>query len=268
MAKIIGIYNRKGGIGKSTTAIQLAGELSKNYGKKVLLCDFDPSCNASNGISHSEEPETYFAEILFDSYETGAFRDIHEGIVPTDFPNFDLLAANSNIMAASEKRLASLSIEEFSPTYVKADFFNYIADEYDYIFIDVAQGSASIYTEIALYTADYILSPTDDNIDGLDGYSWLLARMENVQRRVNPNLKSLGVFMNRTNVRRNLVQTMEEHYKNSYPDTYIPLRVRDSAAVGRARVAAQPLCYYSEKEAVTQDFKALAEYVLAKVEGE
>lgn len=271
MAVIIGIYNRKGGVGKSTTAIQLAGELTKNFGKKVLLCDFDPSCNASNGLSHSEEPDMYFAEILVNSYRpteadpVPPLIDIHEGIVPTDFPNLDLLASDSKSMSESDLLLARL--QDFAPEYVREDFFAYLSSEYDFIIIDAAQGSASIYTRIALMCSDYILSPTDDNKDGLDGYSWLLARIENVKRR-NRNLKSLGVFMNKVNARRSLVQVMEKHYETSYPDTYIPIKIRDSAAVGRARVEAQPLCYYSESEAVTQDFKNLTEYILRKIEEE
>ena len=270
MAKIIQVYNRKGGVGKSTSVIQIAGELSKNHGKRVLVIDLDSSSNASNGLAHNADPDIFLSEIMT-SYLDGIDEDIHDAICHTAFENLDLMAANSNYMEQAAQTLSANPM--FTPfTYLKP-FLEQVRDDYDYIIIDSAQGDASIYNMMALGAADYVLTPTDDNLDGTDGISWLQARIAFFRNRnprremnINPDLEWLGVFVNRASLQRSLTKEMIKHLAKNYGDKFIDATIRDAAIVGKARVYQTPLCYLDSNAPVTKDFAALTNNILERIE--
>jgi chromosome partitioning protein len=265
MAHKIFVYNRKGGVGKSSASLAIAGELSMTHEKKILLIDFDSTANLTNGIAHSEAPEMWFAEMILSYYDDEIKEDLHDAIVPTEFPNIDLMPSNSKAMTKAERGLPR--IPEYNPAFILNEFLEDIEDEYDYIIIDSAQGSANEFNQIGMNAADYILSPTDDNIDGLDGFQFVLSRIEAISKAINPDIQCLGVFLNRVNSSRSLGKMIAAKYKELFPDHFIPIIVRDSAAVGRARITATPLCYYDKKEKVAGDFRELTDYIVEKVEG-
>ena len=265
MAHKIFVYNRKGGVGKSSASLAIAGELSMTHEKKILLIDFDSTANLTNGIAHSEEPEMWFAEMILSYYDDEIKEDLHDAIVSTEFPNIDLMPSNSKAMTKAERGLPR--IPEYNPAFILNEFLEDIEDEYDYIIIDSAQGSANEFNQIGMNAADYILSPTDDNIDGLDGFQFVLSRIEAISKAINPDIQCLGVFLNRVNSSRALGKMIAAKYKELFPEHFIPIIVRDSAAVGRARISATPLCYYDKREKVAGDFRELTDYIVEKVEG-
>ena len=265
MAHKIFVYNRKGGVGKSSASLAIAGELSMTHEKKILLIDFDSTANLTNGIAHSEAPEMWFAEMILSYYDDEIKEDLHDAIVSTEFPNIDLMPSNSKAMTKAERGLPR--IPEYNPAFILNEFLEDIEDEYDYIIIDSAQGSANEFNQIGMNAADYILSPTDDNIDGLDGFQFVLSRIEAISKAINPDIQCLGVFLNRVNSSRALGKMIAAKYKELFPEHFIPIIVRDSAAVGRARITATPLCYYDKKEKVAGDFRELTDYIVEKVEG-
>jgi chromosome partitioning protein len=207
----------------------------------------------------------WFAEMILSYYDDEIKEDLHDAIVPTEFPNIDLMPSNSKAMTKAERGLPR--IPEYNPAFILNEFLEDIEDEYDYIIIDSAQGSANEFNQIGMNAADYILSPTDDNIDGLDGFQFVLSRIEAISRAINPDIQCMGVFLNRVNSSRALGKMIAAKYKELFPEHFIPIIVRDSAAVGRARITATPLCYYDKKEKVAGDFRELTDYIVEKVEG-
>ena len=98
------------------------------------------------------------------------------------------------------------------------------------------------------------------------GIVWVMSKIKSL-KETNPELKMLGIYMNRTRKRKEVVRIMDEIYRKSYPDIYIPLMVRDSAYVAKARIKASPLCYFVPSEPITQDFREITREIVERLEG-
>ena len=223
MAKIIAIANQKGGVGKTTTSINLAAGLAY-LNKKILLVDFDPQGNATQGVGYRVglQDLTVYDAILNDT-------DIRECIKTLSKPPMDILPANISLAGAD---LELAKIEEHREELLK-QALSAVEDDYDFIIIDCPPSLGLLNTN-ALTAADSVLIPVQSEYYALEGITQLLQTIRLVQKLFNPDLKIEGVLLTmydaRTNLSAEVGQEIRKHFKEKAYRTYIPRNVKLSEA--------------------------------------
>lgn len=228
MAKIIAIANQKGGVGKTTTSINLASGLAY-LNKKVLLVDFDPQGNTTQGVGHHiglEDPTVYDA-LLGDA-------DIRDCIKSLKRPPLDIFPANISLAGAD---LELAEIEDNREERLK-DALDKVADEYDFIIIDCPPSLGLLNTN-ALTAADSVLIPVQCEYYALEGVTQLLQTIRLVQKLFNPKLKIEGVLLTmydaRTNLSAEVGQEVRKHFKEKTYRIHIPRNIKLSEAPSRGK---------------------------------
>lgn len=228
-AKIIAIVNQKGGVGKTTTTVNLATAMAA-INHKVLLIDLDPQGNASTGMGITQK------ERSLTSYELLTTETPVEKIIKTSkVPNVDVIVATVDLSGA-ELEL----IEQENREFVLKKKTESILDKYDYIFIDCPP-SLSMLTINALVMAKSVLIPLQCEFFALEGLSHLLKTITLIQKRLNPSLKIEGVLLTMYDRRYNLTLQVEEDVRNNLGElvfrTVIPRNVRISEAPSHGKPA-------------------------------
>ena len=221
MAKIIAVTNQKGGVGKTTTAINLSA-LVAEAGKRVLLVDIDPQGNATRGLGKAETDSITVYEVLLGE------APARETIVPTGFGSLDLMPTAIEL-AGAEIELVSVENRE---SLLKAALQE-LRDDYDYIFIDCPP-SLSLLTLNALTAADSVLIPIQCEYYALEGVGQLVNTVKLMKKRLNPELRVEGILLTmydaRTNLCAQVVQEVRTHFREEAFETMIPRNVRLSEA--------------------------------------
>ena len=264
-SSILCIYNSKGGCSKTTSTINIAGILAKEYGKSVLIIDADTSGNASTAIGRSEEPATDFATLLIDyAADHSYIGELSDAICHTNFENIDIIPCTNKTMFIKASKIIGADSEE-GGFYFK-DFIEQIEDDYDYIIIDVGAGHNDLnpLATNALNCADAVLIPFFADAFDVAGLSDVMKSA--TRRRSNPNLKVAGVFLNRFKASDSLQKYVRDEAPQQVGDAFIPVTIRDSAEVANAVLNGKPICYYRPNNAVVQDFKNLTEEILKRLE--
>lgn len=252
MGRIIAIINQKGGVGKTTTAVNLAAGVGI-LGKKVLLIDADPQGNSTSGYGINKR------EIAFSSYDllvTGAHA--REAVIKTQFKNVSVIPANIDL-AGAEVELISIAKRE---NQLKTALC-LIKDEFDYIFIDCPP-SLGLITVNALTAADAFFVPVQCEYYALEGLSQLITTVRQIKTGYNPDLELEGVlltmFDGRLNLTQQVVDEIKKYFAKELYKTTIPRGVRLSEAPSFGR----PIQYYDAKCKGADAYNALAKEFLKR----
>ena len=247
MGKIIAVVNQKGGVGKTTTAVNLTAALH-DLGLKVLLCDFDPQANASSGLGVDKR------KIKYSAYDV-VINDIpaSQAIVRTDFG--DVLPSHADLAGAG---VELLSIPD--PNHRLGQALKEVRDRYDVIFIDCPP-SLELLTLNGLSAADSILVPVQCEYYALEGLSDLMATLRMVKKRINPRLEIFGValtmFDGRTNFSTQVAQEVRRHFPGKVFAPVIPRNVRLAEAPSHGL----PVTAYDRSSRGAVAYRAMAEEI-------
>ena len=256
MGRIIAIANQKGGVGKTTTAINLSACLAE-AGQKVLTIDIDPQGNTTSGLGiDKNNVENTIYELILGECK------IQKAIIPTEFENLSVIASNVNL-AAAEIELIGINQKE----YILKRAVEKIEKNYDFIIIDCPP-SLNMLTINAMTTANTVLVPIQCEYYALEGLSQLLHTVNLVKQRLNPKLEMEGVVFTmydaRTNLSLQVVENVKSNLKQAIYKTIIPRNVRLAEAPSHG----MPINVYDSKSAGAESYRLLAQEVIHRGEDE
>ena len=251
MGKIIAVVNQKGGVGKTTTAVNLTAAL-KDLGLKTLLCDFDPQANATSGLGVDKR------KIKYSIYDV-VINDVPAEAAIVKTPYGDVLPSHAN--------LAGAGVELISTTHRERQLANAlekIRANYDLILIDCPP-SLELLTLNGLCAADGILVPVQCEYYALEGLSDLMSTLRMVKRKINPRLEIFGValtmFDGRTNFSTQVAQEVRRHFPGKVFATVVPRNIRLAEAPSHGI----PVTAYDRSSRGSVAYKAMAEEIANKL---
>ena len=250
MARTIAVANQKGGVGKTTTTINLSAALAE-LGKKVLLVDLDPQGNATSGVGVDKRELEDTVYELFVGKST-----LDECLLETDFLNLSVIPANINLSGA-EIDLIDMEDREY---YLK-NILQQIKDDYDFILIDCPP-SLNMLTVNAMTAADTVLVPIQCEYDALEGLSQLIHTINLVKKRLNPQLKLEGVVFTmydaRTKLSMQVVENVRQTLKENIYNTIIPRSIK----LAEAPSYGMPITAYAPTSPGADAYRLLAMEVI------
>ena len=252
MSRIIAIANQKGGVGKTTTAINLSACLAES-GKKVLAIDLDPQVNMTSGLGvDKNELDNTVYELMLDECS------INESMQQTVVDNLKIIASNVNL-AGAEIELLGINDKE----YILKTAVDYIRDDFDFIIIDCPP-SLNMLTVNAMTTADTVLVPIQCEYYALEGLSQLIHTINLVQERLNSKLEIEGVVFTmydvRTNLSNQVVENVRENLDARIYETMIPRNIR----LAEAPSYGIPINMYDTKSAGAESYRKLAKEIIER----
>lgn len=251
MAKTIALVNQKGGVGKTTSAINLASCLAVAE-KKTLLLDLDPQGNASVGAGLS--PDSYAGKniyhVLIDNL------DIHKAIYPTELPSFHICPSDGDLNGAQVELVNELARE----SRLKNALMN-IQDEYDYILIDCPP-TLSLLTINALTAANKVIVPMQTEYFAMEGLAQLMNTVRLIKNSLNPQLELMGILLTmfdaRANLHKQVMDEIKKHFKEKVFNTIIPRNVKLSECPSFGK----PIILYDIESKGSEAYLALAKEII------
>jgi len=251
-AKIIALANQKGGVGKTTTTISLAGALAE-YGRTVLLVDFDPqgALSAGMGIKSHDVPTIYDLMI-------GREKDVRQAIQPSNVKGIHVIPANIDLSAA-EVHL----VNEVAREHILANILKPVAAEYDVVFID-CQPSLGLLTVNALTASHGVLIPLEAEYFALRGVALLIDTIDKVRDRLNPSLQLDGIIATMYDARTLHAKEVLERVVDAFDDKVLDTVIGRTVKFPDASVAAMPITEFAPQHASANTYRQLARELIAR----
>jgi chromosome partitioning protein len=254
-AQVISISNQKGGVGKTTTSVNLGAGLALLHQKKVLLVDMDAQGHIGTSLHHLTANGTGIGDVLVS--KNGSVMDV---IVPTDVPHMDMTPSDHSLLDA-ESQLASTIGREFILRKALTRARTY----YDFILIDCPPNLGNL-TVNAYVASDYLLIPCDLSALALEGMEGILDVVDAVNLRLNHPLRLLGVLTTRVD-RRNLVMNdaVFERLKEVFNEKLFRTQISVNTDLNKAQLAGKPIFTYARSSAGAKDYQAFADEVIERL---
>jgi chromosome partitioning protein len=255
MSRVIAVANQKGGVGKTTTAINLAASLAL-AGRKVLVVDLDPQGNLTSGVGQKDKATE--AGTVYGPLTSESPADLRAHVIPTGIDGLHLVPADRNLTGAEIEMVALPQRESRLRTLLAP-----LRDDYDYVFVDCPP-SLGLLTLNALVAADAVLIPLHCEYFALEGLAELVGTVRRVRASLNPSLDIEGVlltmFDERTNLGQQVATDVRGFFKEKVFRTVIPRNIR----LGEAPSHGMPVILYDSRSRGAEAYQALAREVLAR----
>jgi chromosome partitioning protein len=252
--RVITISNQKGGVGKTTTAVNLSAGLAFIKGYRVLLIDFDPQGNASMSFGIDIESLKYSVKDLV----TGRMTD-YSLLLWNRGENLKILPSNPSLRDAEPELLANVD----GRLRLKARLAP-ILDQYDYIIIDTPP-SIGVFLQAPLIASNEVLTPIDVGFFSLQGIRQLLEEIERIKEHINHDLSIMGILLTKFDVRTSLSKQVETTLRTSFKDKVFRTTIRVNVDIVRAQIARKSIFAYDPNSAGAADYSALIEEVAGNV---
>ncbi len=252
MGKIITLANQKGGVGKTTTTINLAASLA-TLEKKVLIIDADPQANASSGLGVDiSKIDCSIYDCLINQ------ADIREAIYTTDIENLDIIPSHIDLVGA-EIEMLNFDHREF----IIKNLLATIKDEYDFVFIDCSP-SLGLITVNALTAADSIIIPVQCEYFALEGIGKLLSTIKLIKKKLNPSLEIEGFLLTMYDKRLKLANQIYDEVKRHFQDLVFKTVILRNVKLGEAPSHGLPVILYNADSRGSKDHLSLAKEIIKK----
>lgn len=252
MARILSISNQKGGVGKTTTTINLAAALAR-AGQRVLMVDLDPQGNASSGLGY---PRT---EVTMGVYDVlMGYRDIDSALMPTALDGLHVLPASRDLVGAEVEL-----VDEPNRERKLRKMLNLVRERYDWILIDCPP-SLGLLTLNALVASDSVLIPLQAEYYAMEGLGELLRTIQNVRRALNPDLRREGVVITMTDGRNRLCREVERQAREVLGDGVFRTTIPRNVRLGEAPSHGKSIVEYAPSSSGAQAYIDLGDELLAR----
>ena len=253
MGKVVSFSNQKGGVGKTTSCVNISAQIA-NKGKKVLMIDMDPQANATSGlgIQKSKIKKTIYDVII-------GKCDIKDAIIKTNFKNLSVVPANIDL-AGAEIELHDLEeAENFTKLALDS-----VKDSYDYIFIDCPP-SLGMLTVKALTASDGVVIPMQCEFYSLEGMSQLLNTVKRIRQMYNPTLQIVGILLTMYNGRLTLTSQVVAELKKYYADKLFRVPISRTVRISEAPGYGEPICYHDPYGKGALEYAAVAKELMQRI---
>ena len=247
---IVGVINQKGGVGKTTSAINLAAALAET--RRVLLVDMDPQANASSGVGVRDAERTIYDVLIGELSARRAVTD-------TEIPNLKVLPASVELSGAAVELDASAdSMRLLAKALIG------VRPNFDFIVLD-APPSIGALTLNALVAADHLIIPLQTEYYALEGIAGMMDTVERLRGSLNPDLNVLGILLTMYDSRTRLSQEVEENVRNHFTDLVFKAVIPRNVRLAEAPSYGQPIYAYAPTSSGAQAYRQLSEEVISRV---
>ena len=254
MAKVISFSNQKGGVGKTTSCVNISAQIA-NKEKKVLMIDMDPQGNATSGLglSKSKIKKTIYDVIIGQC-------DIKDTIIKTKFKNLSVVPATIDLDGAE---LELYDLEECAENFTKLALDS-VKEDYDYIFIDCPP-SLGMLTVKALSVSDGIVIPMQCEFYSLEGMSQLMNTVKKIRQLYNPGLQIVGMLLTMYNGRLTLTSQVVTELKKYYEDILFKVPISRTVRISEAPGYGEPICYHDPYGKGSLEYAAVAKELMMRI---
>ena len=254
MAKVVSFSNQKGGVGKTTSCVNISAQIA-NKGKRVLMIDMDPQGNATSGLglSKSKIKKTIYDVII-------GRCDIKDAIIKTKFKNLSVVPATIDLAGAE---LELYDLEEGAENFTKIALES-IKEDYDYIFIDCPP-SLGMLTVKALSISDGVVIPMQCEFYSLEGMSQLLNTVKKIRQLYNPSLQIVGMLLTMYNGRLTLTGQVVAELKKYYEDILFKVPISRTVRISEAPGYGEPICYHDPYGKGSLEYAAVAKELMLRI---
>ena len=254
MAKVVSFSNQKGGVGKTTSCVNISAQIA-NKGKKVLMIDMDPQGNATSGLGL---PKSKIKKTIYDVIIGRC--DIKETIIKTKFKNLSVVPATIDLAGAE---LELYDLEDGAENFTKIALES-IKEDYDYIFIDCPP-SLGMLTVKALSISDGVVIPMQCEFYSLEGMSQLLNTVKKIRQLYNPSLQIVGILLTMYNGRLTLTNQVVSELKKYYSELLFKVPISRTVRISEAPGYGEPICYHDPYGKGSLEYAAVAKELMLRI---